>query len=47
MIPIEKKLLVGYTFIDLFAGLGTVIEKRNKFLRNLSNASLIFWRCKL
>nr|DAS64287.1 MAG TPA: Cytosine specific methyltransferase [Caudoviricetes sp.] len=22
MIPIEKKLLVGYTFIDLFAGLG-------------------------
>lgn len=28
MIPIEKKLLVGYTFIDLFAGLGTVIEKK-------------------
>lgn len=28
MIPIEKKLLVRYTFIDLFAGLGTVIEKK-------------------
>lgn len=22
MIPVEKKLLTGYTFIDLFAGLG-------------------------